>query len=810
MPVEILVTASKFNDQYYNDVDFETNPDASFSTNLVGSVMDKLRVRQTILVKYYAKASATNVFTLATSGSISTLTRASGKWSDDGISVGDTVLCVANSTLDQDLLISFANEQTLYFDDVSLLPAGEYTTFTVNGRSALTSLYYKFGLIENNESVSFISKTTGADQGFYGKDIGFNDGSGRGTEFVGLTWLGENLDAKTGTAKCRYVSNPGNYVQEFEILHEFTINPWYVDGGLSDLQSGILPEFLEGFNTLKYVNGFDFRRAISAPSSSKNAEIDYILGSVGGFGENLDGLSSDYEILSIDYVDDISGVSVDSLQLQSKTNVSIVVKRKSGFFNASTRFCVYGSLLPTEDQYVNTTTDLLYNFMYDNALCDLNNSSLGSDYIGITSISYAGDTATIETSFEFSQDRINQLLNIDDVNYLIALGCADTSIDYENTDKVINVTDVNVFSNEIILTGLADYSDFNIFRHNKQAGIDAGFTDLYGWIEEGIFTQILINLDLSKKAFLNNISFKLVALNNTTGDYFELDNYTINTQNLTVSEGAQKANINTTRGYQLAEDDQFNTVSFVDTVKAGDIQTYQLSVGQKISWQSWQAVLDADPIFYNSGKPLNGLNRKASNYSDIKGYDIRIIYNLSLYGEADDGRTGTTPYNFISPVLNIRDYEDPADITGDIETFDFETLIDLEGNVSSNKLTLFRVTWDIEGQTITDISNYWAVHRIEASQQQGFAIPELSSINDYPTSNPLIPITGETLLRLYIENGLVISECYIDTSKIDLSSGINLSAEISTGEETVIVNAKLMESGVIKITESSETKILEQ
>lgn len=810
MPVEILVTASKFNDQYYNDVDFETNPDASFSTNLVGSVMDKLRVRQTILVKYYADASVTNVFTLATAGGISTLTRTSGKWSDDGISVGDLVYCdVANGFTDINLLVSFANETVLFFNDTSLNAEGDYTKMRVNGLSPLTSLYYKFGIIENNESINFISKTTGTDQGFYGVNIGFDNGGGRDTNFVDLIWLGENLDAKTGTAKCRYVSNPDDYTQEFEILHEFTVNPWYVDGGIDDLQSGILPEFLEGFKTLKYVNGFDFRRAISAPSSSKNAEIDYILGSAGGFGENLDGLSSDYEIVSIDYVDDISGIPVDSLQLQSKTNVSIVVQRKSGSFNANSRFCVYGSLLPTEDQYINITTDLLYNFMYDNAICDIGNTGLGDDYIGSTSVTYIGDTATIETSFEISQSRIDQLLNIDDVNYLITLGCADTSIDYENTDKVINITDINTFSNEIILTGLASQSNFQIFRHNQDAQSTVGFTDLYGWVEEGIFTQVVFYLDLSKKAFLNNISFKFVALNNTTGDYFELDNYTINTQNLTVSDGVQKANINTTRGYPLAEGDQFNLVSFEDTAKVGNFAIYSLKVGQKITWQSWQAILDADPVFYNSGKLLNGLNRKASNYSNINDYNIRIIYNLSLYGEADDGRTGTTPYNFISPVLNIRDYEDPADITGDIETFDFETLVDLEGNVSSNKLTLFRVTWDIEGQTITDISNYWAVHRIEVSQQQGFAISELSSINDYPTNNPLIPITGETLLKLYIDNGLIVSECYIDPSKIDLSNGINLSAEISTGDEAVIANAKLMESGVIKITESGETKILE-
>ena len=97
----------------------------------------------------------------------------------------------------------------------------------------------------------------------------------------------------------------------------------------------------------------------------------------------------------------------------------------------------------------------------------------------------------------------------------------------------------------------------------------------------------------------------LIAYDSTTENYFVLDRKTFNNVgNAPVQSGSQQINIDTTRGYHLADNDQFNDFILTTGAKVAQEQFYEIRYAQKVSWQDWIAksrgrsvTENATPIF---------------------------------------------------------------------------------------------------------------------------------------------------------------------------------------------------------------------
>lgn len=809
MPISVIVTDSKINCQYYNDKDFEFNKDTEFSSNLIGSVMERVKVRMKIEIEWAALASETNKFNVTNSATANArIKRDTGKWSDDGISIGDNL-----KITDASLNIVYSNVQhisdnILILDSgISPIADGEYEFLVIQGLSPLTAIKYKFGIIENSEPINFISKVTGNEQGYYGDGIGFDTGGGaRDTNFVELSVVGRYKDWVTGSSRCRFVGNASEAVQVYEIEHDFIILPYFVDGELSNLQNKEITELLEGFNSLKYAVEFDFRTSLSNPSSSKIANVDNILGSTGWFGENFNGFDSNYIISSISYTNDATGLQVSSLLAAQKTNVVVQVQKTNGNWSGTTKSGVYISYLPPESDYTNKDTDLVENFMYDNAFSIANSgTNSGDTYISNVTSSTSGNQLTINFDVEFTSAQKNRILNANDPYYLIGIQAGDYSLSYINSDRVIEIADVEVFQTAIDIPGLVQIDEFRIWKHDLNIDLDPGFSQFEGWIEDGIVSRFKFSLDLSKQAFVNSMKYLFLAYNTVTDEYFELDAYSMPTANYTISGGVQQLELDTNRGYKLADNSQFNKAFLTTGSKVGDLQNYELVFGQKFTWQDWQPI-DADTVFYDKTKINNNLNRKSSNYSDINNYEIRIALFMEMSGVDENGQSGNTNYLILSPNNPVDDYDTPNNYTAVIKTFDPDTLVDLDGEIYNNKETLFQITWTNAGGPISDITGFWAIHRIEIENQSGFDIYELSTIRPFPANNPLQPIDGETQLKMYTNSGNVVTECLILPQKLKTGGNYKLSGRIDGGQSPCF---KLLEDGQIKLTEDGNFKILE-
>jgi len=806
MGVEILTRSTKFYNQFKNGIGFTDNL-ADYTTNLTGSVMDNVKLVLIVDIEWFTQAEDSKKLSIVAQDRVDNV---NGDFLKDGFSNGDTVVFQRKddngvivsshtgeiSTVNSNVMIFTANVSPVF-----PIIGEELSKSTIRGTTDLTASVYKFGLVDNNGNFNITSKVSGNDQGYYGSNIGFDTGGGvRDTNFVTLQRLGNYEDWRTGGMQIRYDSNPSTYVQRFEIEHEFTIVPYYLEGELSNLQNNIIPPLLVGLNSLKYVFSPGFRTVLSNPNTEKLITSDINLGSTAWFNENFNGFNNNYNVDSIIYQDANTLDNADGVIIGSKTKVTIEVSKIVGNFTSGERAGVYISYLPEQDEYENTTlTDLKNNFLYDNAL---NNEGL-APVVGAESIienyeisNIVTNTMTLTFDVEYSSLQKAFLSNKNSqsaIYFIVGVQLGDVSIVSGNSDRVTILADVEIYDESADIPDLIVNPDFKLFPYQEEVGVDAGFSSLTQWNEDGFTMEGSFDLDLNKEAVLNTLEFRLIAENNITGSFFELDSFVFNVANPIVVSGVQQFNLITNRNYNLETGSQFNDISLTTGALAAGLQTYNLRFSQKISWQDWIGNNNVDSLFYNNSEPNNNLNDKASNYSYLNGYTIKLSMFSNLSGINDLGVGGITDYHLLTPALTVYDYDLDGSFTpvwsATIETFNPNNLTDLGGAILTGQNTLFKITWVNSGGAVVDLTDYTAIHRIEETDQNGYNIDEVGTLYSYPSNNRIIPKGGFLNLDMYLSGGNVITECLVNGSQLNSGVGYNLSGKIEV-ERTIDSNAK--------------------
>lgn len=813
MAVNIQKVSEKVNDQLLNGDDFNTDADTNYAPNLIGISGERVRVRQLIDVTTVFYASASNKVTMFTSvsGNSLSLELTTGNWFTEGFAVGDTVMVyyIVNDQVTQNASTITSLSETLLIG--TWLVGSEFAfvkmeRLQVSNLTIPNFLEYRAGLVDNTETAEFISKVTGEDQRWYADEIYTNTGN-----FVTMKPAGLVESFVDGTLKIKHISSGyivnGLYTSHYEVQHDLIL-PYFRDGDFPTLANRQAIDLYECDKTLKYVNGFSFTSTKSNPTGAKKKTIDYTLGSTGAFGETFNGFQSNYEIVDIAYVEAVTLVPFQALKSVGRTKVTIHARKKVGVFETGERVGLYISYLPTSDEYTGTKTGFVENFMYQNCFCEIGGAQVTNGYIYAMQAVKDASNLTVTFDVELSTAQQLRLYDKDSPNYLIALQMCTGATALVSSDKVIELADVNTFSNELILEGLAQSDGIEIWEHDKTYG-DIGFSSFSGLIEDGILTRFKFSLDLSKQAKILSLSQKLIAFN--TGNpfkSFDLDKTLISLAGIIEVNGVQQLEIDKTKGYPLAVTDNFNLLTFSTLAKTGDLQQYEIVAGQKIPWQAWQKI-KADSSFFDKTAPNNGFNRRSNRYSEVNDFNICMCYTMALGGIDDQGREGITEYNFISPPIIVQDYMQPTGWNATIDTFDPETMESLNKSVMVDRPTLYCITWEKIGAPILDETGYYCINRIEVTGQGGMGKFELSTIAPVADNSPLVPLDGETQLHMRIASGKVVAECLIDPSKINMNNGLNLSGRISTSQLLVPLNVKRMEDTTPKHMEDATFKILD-
>jgi hypothetical protein len=382
-----------------------------------------------------------------------------------------------------------------------------------------------------------------------------------------------------------------------------------------------------------------------------------------------------------------------------------------------------------------------------------------------------------------------------------------------NIDKVVLLADIKDFDKNADIPNLIKNTTMLFYPHDKVAGVDTGMTDLIQWNEDGFAVEGSFDLNIDKSALLNTLEFKLVAHNQTTNSFFELDSYSYNIGGATISNGIQQLNITEDRGYNLANNSQFNKAELTTGTLTSGLQNYTYKFSQKTSWQDWIKNNNANSIFYDNSKNNDNLNFRASNYSNLNVYNIRMLMFANVFGVDDLGTSGLTDYAIFSPNLTVYDYDKDGQTTpvwsATIETFNAANNSNLGGSIlTGNDDTLFKITWVNSVAPITTLTDTYAIHRIEETNQNGYDIDELSTINPFPNGNRLQPKSGFVQLDMYIDSGNIVTEGIIKGNTLTEGVSYNLSGRIHVGSTTPFFG-KLKEGGVQKTTEAGLDKTIE-
>jgi len=502
MGVEILTKSTKYYNQFKNGLTFTDNL-SDFTLNLTGSVGEKVKLIRQIEVGWFSRSLDTSS-TWIVDTTTGTIYSNSGNFVSDGFAVGDTFIYEELTAMAGANFTAEITSINATFIGFTLLTGSRTNTDTqaiIRGTTDLTAMNYGFGLIGNGDSFNVQSKISGNDQGYYGGGIGLRPIplDPRDTNFVTLLRLGQYQDWQTGTFKARFVSD--NYSsataqtggQTFEIEHEFTILPYYVDGEFTNLENNIIPNLFSGLNSIKYVYSPGFRTVVSNPNTEKKIDVDDELGSVAWFNENFNGFQLDYQINSIDYEEQATTNSADGILVGSKTRITVEVQNNIGNFVAGERAGILVSYLPNQAEYTDTTlTDFNENFLYDNAI---NNEGLapvvGSDFITNFEITnLVGNLMTLTFDVEYSNAQKIRLAGLDSqgvINFLIGVQLGDVTITSGNSNRVMILADATEYDASADIPDLMSFPKFDIYTHEKQIGVDTPTTDCTSWLTKMLF-----------------------------------------------------------------------------------------------------------------------------------------------------------------------------------------------------------------------------------------------------------------------------------------------------------------------------------
>ncbi len=259
-----------------------------------------------------------------------------------------------------------------------------------------------------------------------------------------------------------------------------------------------------------------------------------------------------------------------------------------------------------------------------------------------------------------------------------------------------------------------------------------GYTSGKMFIEDGqqLLSQFnILNEYEGNDVNIDSLSVKIVAFNRASNDWFCLRDFPLDLSSQVQIGNVQNMNLNANRGYVLKDDDFFNEVSLTTKSNDGTWQSYELIVGYKIPWQYWVSLIDANTVFFDNSKPLNGLNNNSSNYCFSNDYRLRMLIdaNITTNGITTNYVKSTgdfQAYNYRSDDLS------PDGYTCEITTHDSNGNT-LSGNIIVSGFTEFRASFfpaasnqpsftvDVD---FTEVANSWGKYA-HGNKNNGLNLP---------------------------------------------------------------------------------------
>lgn len=700
----------------------------------------------------------------------------------------------------------------------------------------MEAIRYNWNLIGNSENPTFNSKIDNSNQ-----ELTVNNYPTGSTPVTAMNFFGD-LSYQIGSATItRLATGTVTGQQQFRIIHEFYITPFFLSAQYTDLQNGVAPSYFLNAECLKFIFRIEAGEDLSNPNSFQFSQTLDVSGNSGWFDESFNSGYTDYSVKSISYEDDISTAAVPGIQLSTdKTRIKIVVENtiNSPFLNNNTDFTANFSYLPEfQTEYQQNGKNVIENFYFDRGFQTVGSAAIAGDNFGTDEQVFETIEATFTSTSEIEIELLVSLspAMISDIEargrkaFAIWITTQNHLLATADADKVALLADVEVFYQDTTDAGLLTWANPVFLKHYETDPITEGADTINGRIEDDILRYDQFYIDRNGRED-NTINIQqtrqfLIAKNSVTGDEFILEQFFQNWNNTTLVNDGTPSGQYTTQFINFVQDRVFKMptnderkqikVSRRSDLDTTDFRYYEMYYPFMMRWEDWIALLNANTNFFDASLPQNGLNNLWNRYSTFANWDV-YYRNQVILNQLDNVTNINSQLTYSQDkIIDSFTYLESTDwINEDISSFTLTGSPLLSGGTEfiqgfEDTKIIASKEWAGAGVKPNNATEVVWVMRIEVYEQGSITdIRFISSVYDWLQFSWFKSTDLSNKLVLSETGGVFKAEALIDYTLIPAGTQFRVSARIYD-KRTAVVSGKLMEDGTQKEMQDGTFKQLD-
>lgn len=204
-------------------------------------------------------------------------------------------------------------------------------------------------------------------------------------------------------------------------------------------------------------------------------------------------------------------------------------------------------------------------------------------------------------------------------------------------------------------------------------------------------------------------------------------------------------------------------------------------------WENWLSLPSADSDFYPDDQTRNWVPYGTQG-------DWRLRMNLEL--DINDDL-----FQYRDEVV-IKDYDDNPNIDQEIQLWRDNPLTQVQVVIEDELMRIVALHTNVDGSAWE--GDVWGMITIEPTESSPRWISSTAIDYDGNLQNPLSPLSGLRCDLTFPSPDVARLECYFDSTKINLTNGVSITAKIKGCNDAP--HNKITTSEVIKVTTSGDTK----
>lgn len=615
--------------------------------------------------------------------------------------------------------------------------------------------------------------------------------------------------AQIGTATIQAIGEDNGRIL-YEIIHDTIITPLFLANQIDDTQNGIRPSYFKGGSTLNYIFQIDLCRNLLDTNNFESVQ-NSVIGNIGWFNENFNGLESNYYLDGIIYSN-----TINALDLNVNTEVIINLKCNDASFTSDTLTRLGFIYLPdNESDYQENNRLLIDNFCFDTKINLTNNTpSNGANYGNSKQVIKDSKASLIDSStiwvtanIELGSTSKATISESDFQNYLLFVSVENEALTFDSKDRVSILCDVNSFAIELADIELVKNEGTYFIEHpNNTRSMGVNSLDIQPTDDVVCNSEFYIDFtDLENdNVFIKSVTPSLRLKKSGQNDVI-LESFKINTDNTQmIVDGLyqiQNINFNQGREFLIPQAEIRKNITFARNVNndAGNKRYYSLNYPFMMRWEYWQQLMLAtySKDFFDNSQDFQGYNHNWTRLANVSGWSF--IYQIDFV----INRLGVDYSQTFTKSITSKDFDSNTDWLTTVVSSGLENgALKLIKGYEQTEIT---ATFEKISGTIPALEEVAVAFWIETYESGGISdIRRISSVHDNDANSwfveNLITITSPS-------SGVYVAKANINNTKLPANNKYTIYARIY--ELNVIEDeTRITNDDIIRITIDNYNRII--